>query len=387
MEYVVPFILLVICMVLFEILYPNKSASKFFFVSFVIYFSILMALRYRVGGDTLAYMSSYSRIPTLDKLELQDLLYTISDPLYILLCSISKTIHPSFYVFQIIHSIILNVSVSVFLMRYSKAMLFSLVLFLFSDYLCFSTEILRESLAVCVFLFAFKYLFNRMYLKYYLCCIIALGFHASAIVLFFIPLYMNFSIKTKLYINVLFFLFLLLLKDVVFDFFVQNVLPVNIASKRSIIEDDQEKTLNWIIGSFIRQVIIPLVFVFIYRRILKKNNWLDDVIMVYIFLGIGSVFYQTVFNRFSNYMVLFYILLLSNLIYDILLVRNKCLCTCICANVFILFFLFLSWRSHMSDYSFIKNGFVRYQIWYPYYSIFDEKKDMNREILIYKRDL
>ena len=77
-----------------------------------------MALRYRVGGDTLAYMSSYSYIPTLDKLELQDLLYTISDPLYVLLCSISKSIHPSFYVFQIIHSIILNVSLSVFLMRY-----------------------------------------------------------------------------------------------------------------------------------------------------------------------------------------------------------------------------------------------------------------------------
>ena len=28
----------------------------------------------------------------------------------------------------------------------------------------------------------------------------------------------------------------------------------------------------------------------------------------------------------------------------------------------------------MSDYSFIKNGFIRYQIWYPYYSIFDEEK-------------
>ena len=160
MEYIVPFVLLIICMVLFEIVYPNKFASKFFFVVFVIYFSILMALRYRVGGDTLAYMSSYSYIPTLDKLELQDLLYTISDPLYVLLCSISKSIHPSFYVFQIIHSIILNVSLSVFLMRYSKMLLFSFVLFLFSNYLYFSTEILRESLAVCVFLFAFKYLFK-----------------------------------------------------------------------------------------------------------------------------------------------------------------------------------------------------------------------------------
>ena len=230
MEYIVPFVLLIICMVLFEIVYPNKFASKFFFVVFVIYFSILMALRYRVGGDTLAYMSSYSRIPTFDKLELQDLLYTISDPLYVLLCSISKSIHTSFYVFQIIHSIILNVSVSVFLMKYSKMLLFSFVLFLFSNYLYFSTEILRESLAVCVFLFAFKYLFNRMYLKYYLCCIVAFGFHVSAIILFFIPLYMNFNIKTKLYINMLFFLFLLLLKDVVFDFFVQNVLPDNIAS-------------------------------------------------------------------------------------------------------------------------------------------------------------
>lgn len=88
----------------------------------------------------------------------------------------------------------------------------------------------------------------------------------------------------------LFFLFLLLLKDVVFDFFVQNVLPVNIASKRSIIEEDQEKTLNWIIGSLIRQVIIPLVFVFIYRKVLRKTSWLDDVIILYVFLGIGSVF-------------------------------------------------------------------------------------------------
>lgn len=387
MEYIVPFVLLIICMVLFEIVYPNKFASKFFFVVFVIYFSILMALRYRVGGDTLAYMSSYSYIPTLDKLELQDLLYTISDPLYVLLCSISKSIHPSFYVFQIIHSIILNVSLSVFLMRYSKMLLFSFVLFLFSNYLYFSTEILRESLAVCVFLFAFKYLFNRMYLKYYLCCIVAFGFHVSAIILFFIPLYMSFNIKTKLYINMLFFLFLLLLKDVVFDFFVQNVLPVNIASKRSIIEEDQEKTLNWIIGSLIRQVIIPFVFVFIYRKVLRKTSWLDDVIILYVFLGIGSVFYQTIFYRFSNYIILFYMLLLSNLFYDIFVVRNRCLFSFLCVSVFVLFFLCLSWRNHMSDYSFIKNGFIRYQIWYPYYSIFDEQMSANREIYIYRRDL
>lgn len=384
MEYVVPFILLVISMVLFEILYPNKSASRFFFVSFVIYFSILMALRYRVGGDTLAYMSSYSRIPTLDKLELQDLLYTISDPFYVLLCSISKTIHPSFYVFQIIHSVILNVSLSVFLMRYSKMLLFSFVLFLFSNYLYFSTEILRESLAISVFLFAFRYLIDKKYIKYYLFCLLAFGFHASAVILFLVPLFMGKHLGFKELIKLfLFFVFLFFVRELIVGS-ISEYLPVYITSKRSVLLEDEDKTIMWIVASLLKQIVIPSLVVFIYFKITDNRLKFESFIVMYMYLGIGSLLFHTVFFRFSNYFVLFFLVSMTNLFKEVVLKKTRV--TYIYASFCMLFmFVTICQREYVSGAS-VMYGYNRYEGWYPYYSIFDERMNSNREIYIYRRD-
>lgn len=385
MEYIVPFVLLIICMVLFEIVYPNKFASKFFFVVFVIYFSILMALRYRVGGDTLAYMSSYSRIPTLDKLELQDLLYTISDPLYVLLCSISKSIHPSFYVFQIIHSIILNVSVSVFLMKYSKMLLFSFVLFLFSNYLYFSTEILRESLAVCVFLFAFKYLYSGNFLKYYLLCLLALGFHASAIVLFIVPLFVRKCLDFKeIFVMLLFFISLFFLRELIVEN-ISEYLPVFIASKQSVLLEDENKTIMWIVGSLLKQTVIPVIMITLFHKITGNRMKFESLVLMYIYLGIGSVFFHVVFFRFSNYFVLFFLVSITNLFKQIILEKNRVVYIYAIWGVLFMYMIVCQ-RDYMSGVS-VMCEYKRYEGWYPYYSIFNEQMSANREIYIYRRDL
>jgi hypothetical protein len=80
-----------------------------------------------------------------------------------------------------------------FISKYSPDILLSLCIFYLIDF-SFSLVLLRQFIAVSIGLLSFKYVIERKQIEFIICCLLALSFHSTSIVLF--PIYYIYGIKT-----------------------------------------------------------------------------------------------------------------------------------------------------------------------------------------------
>ena len=103
MIYVVAFILILYSWILVDLKHYRKLSSVCICV--IIVFLILIAgLRYRVGGDSLHYIDTYTSMPTWKNWEF----FSFDEgygPLWYLFCAISKTLGADFVYLQLLHAI------------------------------------------------------------------------------------------------------------------------------------------------------------------------------------------------------------------------------------------------------------------------------------------
>lgn len=175
----------------------GKNAYYFFiFLTLV----LMLGLRYRVGGDSLAYEEYYPSMPTFREIFryglYSDNSMMTNQPLWIILIAFCKSIGKEYYIFQLVHAFIINTMLFVYLKKYS-AKPFSVLLFLFIThfYFYFTVEIQREVLAIGVFLFNIKNLQNKKWIKFYLLAAVSFLFHISSLFIFFLPLLRIINLK------------------------------------------------------------------------------------------------------------------------------------------------------------------------------------------------
>ena len=111
---------------------------------------------------------------------------------YTMLNHISRIFSPSFYFFMMMIAVIVITSYAIIIKRYSPYIWASLFIFILINYFP-SFFLLRQYLAIAVFLYSIKYLINREAFKYGLCVLIAMSFHLSAIIV--APLYYLYGLK------------------------------------------------------------------------------------------------------------------------------------------------------------------------------------------------
>lgn len=114
---------------------------------------------------------------------------------------------------------LLNILLFYLIKKYSGYK-FTVVFFYFSYlYLYYNMEILREALAIAIFLYALRFYKSGNWGKYYLMVFVCFLFHSSAVVTFFIPLFR--------YVRYSFFkVFLLMLISIVIFNYLSPVLEV-----------------------------------------------------------------------------------------------------------------------------------------------------------------
>ena len=105
MVYLIPLSLTVFGAYYFDIK-KNKRGERILYNFLFIYLVFLIGFRFEVGGDTLMYMQDY--IWRVDITEWQFSWTDYYEPLYTLLCALSKTVGDDFVYFQLLHIIILN---------------------------------------------------------------------------------------------------------------------------------------------------------------------------------------------------------------------------------------------------------------------------------------
>lgn len=310
--YLIPLVLTVWGAIHFDI---NKNKGGNILYQFLlIYLILIIGLRFEVGGDTLVYMEDYLWRGNLTEWE-----FTWTDyyePLYSLLCAIAKTIGSDFVYFQLLHAIIFNYCLFYFISK-TTAYKFSALFFCFIYYyLYFSTEILRESLAILVFILNYKNYEKGNWFKYYCGVAIAMLFHISAIILIIFPFARKLQFNWKYWLILLGSIIVFFNLDWLFSM-LSNV--EKIANKLAVYEDvslTESGILGTILATLIysRFTILPLIIYLWDKKILKQQPQYEGLICLYTLLGVGTWFYPAIFERFPNYITPLFFISITNII-------------------------------------------------------------------------
>lgn len=190
MVYALIFLMLLFGVYFFDIK-RHDTGKNFFLYTVFFALTLMVSLRYRVGGDALFYENYFLRMPEL-KMYFNFLLndnYLNYQPLWILLVSISKTVVDNIIFFHFIYALIFNLILLLFLRKFTeKPFSVMLIFFITLLYFYFSFEIQRQTMAIAVFLLSLKCLEDKKWLNYFLLAIVAYLFHVSAVLLFALPM-------------------------------------------------------------------------------------------------------------------------------------------------------------------------------------------------------
>lgn len=383
MIYFVVFVLLLIPVVKYDwMVKPGGEKGWYYFNLMVL---ILFAgLRYRVGGDTLMYIWMFEDCPKLDELRYFDFSTAKYNPLWYILNAVSRSIYDDFTTFQIIHAIIVNVSFFRFFRKFCPNYYFSAILLYYVGYFCsFNMEILRESLCVCILLWATSFLLEKKWVPYYLMCVVALFMHYSSLFMFILPLLFLFK-KPSWKLEVL------LVVAIIFAFRVVNIpvlllklLGVNdqlTALVESYVED--QHNIMGVLGQIIKFLpILGLVWLREMNRVKVRYDFTFMVMGAAIVYGFSMNIW--VFERFINYFVPFILIFTTNTLYYIISYMKRKVTwnnVVLVATIAALFFNYSFY--YMKDLSDIYPNTRFYAIFYPYHSVLKPKQDQHREKFI-----
>jgi hypothetical protein len=145
---------------------------------------LIMGLRhFTVGGDLKQYLAIYNSIPTV----LSDNLFSNSEWGYYVFIKILKMLSVNDQGYIIIISLVISFSFSVFFYKYSRNLFLSFFLHLTIGLFSMSMSGIRQTIAICLILLAFKYLLNNRLFGFIFAVLLASTFHNTALV--FLPVY------------------------------------------------------------------------------------------------------------------------------------------------------------------------------------------------------
>lgn len=290
----------------------------------------IAAFRYRMGVDSVMYEYEYPEMPTLSQLwdyKFSDSRYQL---LYIIFTAISRSLSDDFFCFQILHALYVNTIIFWFYSKYTKHTFFALSLYFLMLYIPFNMEVLRESLAVSTFLLAWPMFKNGRWLWYYVICLIALGFHLSAILTFVFPLFRlpglrQFFVFGKRTIIICFLLFSIgfFIQDRFFDILQGLSMTDNFKERAAAYKGDElggaALNINGIIGYLMKFACYPLIALYFLKK-KRKSDSKDGKVALdkEEYMSMWNVYTTcitlliTIFHRYNNYLAPFTILVIAD---------------------------------------------------------------------------
>lgn len=354
-EYVVAVLLIIAGFISVDNTKTQRN-KRYWIVLTWLYLTLLIGLRFQVGGDTINYMGDYiwRRGVSEWKFDLTDKY----QPGYTLLCSIAKSISTEFYVFQLLHAVIVNTLLFIFINKYTRFFFASLISVFFTCYLYFSTEILRETISILIFALNYRSLVEGKWLRYYLGILICCLFHLSAIFLVLLPFI------RKLQINKYYFLFLIIAFIAIY--FLRNILDT--LSQFALLSDKinsyKELTSTGLLSDILnlsRLCILPLIYCIVVKYICRRQIKFENMIAVMSLIGLAAFFSPIIFSRATNYFILFYSISIADFCVHSLR-QYSTLCRHYAIALSLCFFTLYGSEYYM---------YGKYRRWIPYYSIFN----------------
>lgn len=364
--YLFPTLLCLFGIYQFDYVNAKKGKLECYYI-LAAYLVVIAGLSYKVGSDSSFYMETYDNIPSLGKLRLVDFSETTYQPLYFLLCALCKSVTSNIWLLHLVQSAIVCFVFFSFIRNNTRYLFTGAFMFMTCVYTYFCYEIYKESLAVCMMLWGYKYLTQKKYLVYYLFAIASIMFHFSGIMAFIIPFlrYIKFNKVFFIWVGIL--LFIVTGFQTYVSYLGLNDTLLQKLDYFLYVATEKYNT-NWFIMAFIRNVFVPLCVVILIKIIYKRIP-IEWSFSAYILLGIGTLQLAIIFERPMNYLLPFLVLSISEVFGETYhKVRFKFL------SMFVACFVF--WFA-CRGWFYARNETWRLMI--PYESIFDPKEDKGRE--------
>lgn len=156
-----------------------------------------------IAGDWTNYYPFFQHCKYSDILHF-NLLQGSFEPGFTFLCALCKSIYNNWFFFQFVVSLIDTILLVRFLNHASVNIPYALMLYITFNGFTMSTDLMRNSIAIMIFINALDFIQQRKIIPYMICCLIALMFHTSAF--FFFPLYFFFHIRLNRWIYLILFI-------------------------------------------------------------------------------------------------------------------------------------------------------------------------------------
>lgn len=348
---------------------------------------LILGFRYYMGGDDLKFLHDFEDMDATiglgEGMVYYFLLYGYM-PLWFLLNFIAKISFDSFYVVQIVEAAVVNFTIFYLILKYCKRPFLALLLyFIFFYMFYFSTEIMREALAISCCIWAMDAYLSGSKMRFCICVLTGILFHISAIVFLAIPIVPY--IRPRLWLIALAVtasLIVFLLSDTL----VSHIPMFGEGSVSNKIESYASRTVT-IFGFLfkcINNIIVPgFIFYLSYKLMFKTSDNTKQLEKVFGFFIVIAIFSNGIvgFSRFQNYYIPFLLICFVNMISGYLQVRRPTLNYMLFA-ILVLYFSWTRFSIYFNEYG----KYHRYDLYYPYTCIIDEKnnKSFDYRYVIFK---
>jgi len=357
MFYLIIFIIIVFFAIL-EVLNLEKEISQYF--PWIVLFILLCVagFRYETGVDWRIYASMFQTTATIDEITTplgREQIFSTPDYNYCLLISIIKyfggSIQTVFFVVSLITYIFLYKS----LVFFSDGKTTSLLIYFSLLFFVLDMSGMRQSLALSMFFYSIRYIYDRNLLKFILLIMLAASFHWSAYLLLCLYFIIGRHFSTK--VLVLFFvtsLMIYLLRISWFNIFIDKIAPflgdlvfatkLLFYSRNETAEAGRALNLNTILNIFFYISTLSLLLYF--RPQLEKNSKYFNIFLNIYICQIFTFFclfeFAEMSERLRLYLMLGNIIVLPSLIFLFYLNAERIL-----IFVYVLAFSFFSCRPYI----------------------------------------
>lgn len=365
MIYTIPLSLCILGMLVYD--NPAKQ-SKGWFLWLILFLALvsIFGLRYKVGADTYNYITFFTWSPKIG--DWKPLSATGFEPGFTYLAAIIKTYSEDIYVFQSTISFLMTLMLMDFIRRNTEYKFLAMLFIFVSMYFYFSTEVIRESLALAGFLTVYPLWERKHYFLYFIVVTLLCTIHFSAVICFFLP------IANRMKLNGRFFVILCAFVILSFALFPLITFLSDYYIFRKLLRYDDQINVGyaWKGLRFIYFSLLPLYAVNLFHKRYKVPCKYEGIICLQILFGVGLWIIPIIFQRLINYTIIFYLVSLAQMLgtvlrdskWRILYSRSYIQIQRKMARAM----LIMTIIAHSTYY--IHLSF--YKIWIPYHSVFDE---------------
>lgn len=358
-----------------------KRGKSFWWIFTLILLICIAGLRYEIGADSIRYENEYRKLPDLSTISAKDFTGTRYAPLYVLLSAACRSVSTEFVLLQFVLATIVNTTFFYFIRKHSDHIFVGALLYYFFLYDMLNMQVLRESVAVCIFLWSWPYFRDCKWIKYYMFCIMAFLFHLSSMALFLLPLLRIPGIVNlfKLGKRTIIICFVLLVVSFAVKYFLYDFIKMisftEAMTDRAITyekDDTGGNTLN-IIGSLswlIKLVVYPLIALYC----LKGNGLLETTKhnRVFVMISILSIYVSVmsvgvmILSRYNNYFLIFSLIIMSDWIFTLFRMFGKAF-RLNCLYWILLLIPMFGIHFYSTYFASNKAGTIKtYEMYYPY---------------------